>query len=384
MIRFLTCATLLSAFITGCAQSTGKIVLGDEQIPDLVRKLSGKRVGLLVNHTAVVGKTHLADTLLSHKVNLVKLFAPEHGVRGLAEAGETVLDGKDEKTGLPIVSLYTKTHKPTPEQLSDVDVVVFDIQDVGVRFYTYIGSMHYMMEACAEQGKKLLVLDRPDPNGSYVDGPVLKPENKSFIGMHPVPIVHGMTVGEYARMINGQGWLAGGKKCDLEVLAMKYYSHDMPFSIPIKPSPNMPNDHAIALYPSICLFEGTAMSLGRGTFFPFEVLGNPELKDQPFQFTPVSIESMAKNPPHENKVCYGIDLRQEKVEKKVSLAHLLHFYQIFPEKEKFFLKSFTILAGNTELQKQIESGMSEDQIRATWQKDLEAYRKMREKYLLYP
>lgn len=384
MIRFLACIFLLYCFTTGCSQPGKKIVMGDEQIADIARKLQGKRVGLLVNHTAMVGKTHLADTLLAVHVNVVKLFAPEHGVRGKADAGEWVADAKDEETGLPVVSLYTKTHKPTPEQLSDVDVVVFDIQDVGTRFYTYLGSMTYMMEACAEQGKKMMVLDRPNPNGSYVDGPVLKPEFKSFIGMHPVPVVHGMTVGEYAQMINGQGWLKDGLKCELEVISMKNYSHNLPFSVPVKPSPNLPNDHAIALYPSICFFEGTALSLGRGTQFPFEVLGSPELKDQPFQFTPVSIEGMAKTPPHENKVCYGIDLRNEPVEKRVSLKHLIHFYQIYPDKENFFLKFFTLLAGNTELKEQIISGMSEDQIRATWQKDLDTYKKMRTQYLLYP
>lgn len=384
MIRFLTCVFLLSCFITGCSQPPKKIVLGDEQIADLAQKLQGKRVGLLVNHTAMVGKTHLADTLLAVHVNVVKLFAPEHGVRGKAEAGELVADAKDEKTGLPVVSLYTKTHKPTPEQLSDVDVVVFDIQDVGTRFYTYLGSMTYMMEACAEQNKKMIVLDRPNPNGSYVDGPVLKPEHKSFIGMHPVPVVHGMTVGEYAQMINGQGWLKGGLKCELEVITLKNYSHDMSFSVPIKPSPNLPNDHAIALYPSICFFEGTVMSLGRGTEFPFEALGHPDLKDQPFQFTPVSIEGVATHPPQENKLCFGIDLRNEKVGKEVSIKYLIHFYGIFPDKEKFFLKSFTLLAGGTELQKQIISGMTEEQIRATWQKDLDAYKKMRKQYLLYP
>jgi len=384
MIRLLA-FLLLIAIQNTLAQKDPKFILGDEQIPELVRKVKGQRVALLVNHTALVGKTHLADTLLALQVNLVKIFSPEHGFRGIADAGEHVADGKDTRTGLPIVSLYGNNRKPTAQQLQDVDVVVFDIQDVGVRYYTYVGSMHYMMEACAEQKKKFLILDRPNPNGSYVDGPVLKPEFKSFIGMHTVPVVHGMTEGEYAQMINGEGWLAGGLKCELDIIKMKNYTHDTPYSVPVKPSPNMPNDHAIALYPSICLFEGTAMSLGRGTHHAFEMLGHPDLKDQPFQFTPVSIENVVKNPPHENKVCYGINLQDEIVKKEVSLKHLLHFYKIFPSQEKFFISSsFNRLAGNAELQEQIKSGMTEAQIKATWQKDLTAYKEMRKKYVLYP
>jgi uncharacterized protein YbbC (DUF1343 family) len=294
---------LLLLAIMGLCQMTsaqpGKVVMGAEQFDVYLPKLIGKRVALLVNHTAVVGNTHLADTLKSRGVNIVKVFAPEHGFRGLVDAGEKVTDGIDSKTGLAVVSLYganIKDMKATPEDMKDVDVVVFDIQDVGARFFTYISTLHYMMEACAENNKKLMVLDRPNPNAGYVDGPILKKELKSFVGMHPVPITHGMSIGEYAQMVNGEGWLEGGRKCELEVIRMKNWRHSDTYSLPIKPSPNLPNDHAIGLYPSTCLFEGTALSLGRGTQSPFEVVGHPDLKNQPYQFTPVSIEGMAKKP----------------------------------------------------------------------------------------
>jgi uncharacterized protein YbbC (DUF1343 family) len=362
----------------------GKIIVGAEQLDVLLPRLQGKRVGLLVNNTSKVGETHLVDTLRNLRVNLKEIFSPEHGFRGNAADGELISNSEDTKTGLKITSLYGDNKKPTPEQLAEVDVVIYDIQDVGARFYTYISSLHYMMEACAEQGKKLIVLDRPNPNAGYIDGPILRPELKSFVGMHPLPIVYGMTVGELAQMINGEGWLQTGKKCDLEIIPLRNYTHQKSYALPVKPSPNLPNDHAVALYPSICLFEGTVISLGRGTTSPFEVVGNPELKGQPFQFTPITIQGMSKNPPYENKICYGLDLRNEKTENKISLRYLIYMYQHYPDKGKFFTPYFAKLAGTPELEEQIKKGFTEEQIRVTWQKDLDTYKIKRSKYLLYP
>lgn len=360
------------------------VITGAEQLDVLLPKLKSKKVALVVNYTAVIGKTHLADTLKSYGVIIKKILSPEHGFRGTATAGEHVKDGFDTKTGLPVVSLYGNNRKPTPAQLEDLDVVIFDIQDVGVRFFTYIGTLHYVMEACAENGKKLIVLDRPNPNASYIDGPVLLPEFKSFIGMHPVPVVHGLTVGEYAQVINGEGWLEGKKKCELEVIALKNWKHADAYSLPLKPSPNLPNDQAVKLYPSICFFEGTALSLGRGTLIPFQVIGHPDLKNMPFEFMPVDVPGMAIDPPLENKVCYGLDLRTVPVPKKIDLHYLIDMYKVFPDKEKFFVPHFARWAGNTVLAQQIKDGLSEEQIRESWQKDLDAYKEMRKKYLLYP
>lgn len=359
-------------------------VVGAAQLDVFLPKLKGKNVGLVVNHTALVGNTHLADTLKAHGVTIKKVFAPEHGFRGAAADGETIKDGFDTRSGLPVVSLYGNNKKPTPEQLADVDVLVFDIQDVGVRFYTFISTLHYVMEAAAEHGKKVLVLDRPNPNGSYVDGPVLDPALKSFVGIHPIPVVHGVTVGELARMINGEGWLDKGVKCDLEVVPVKHWTHQDPYSLSPKPSPNLPNDQAIRLYPSLCLFEGTVISVGRGTQTPFLIVGNPLLKDLPFRFTPVAIPGMSNTPPHQGKLCYGLDLRQVEVEPKLSLKYLIDLYQRYPEKEKFFTSYFDKLAGTTALRQQIIDGVSEEAIRKTWQKDLDTYRAIRQKYLMYP
>jgi len=338
----------------------------------------------MVNQTSVIGRTHLVDTLLRLKVTIKKILAVEHGFRGKADAGENVNDAIDAATALPVVSIYgsKEKQKPTAEQLADVDVVIFDIQDVGVRFFTYISSMQYLMEACAENRKKVIVLDRPNPNGAYVDGPVLNSELKSFVGMNPIPILHGMTVGEMAQMINGEGWLDGGKKCDLKVLAMKNYDHKKKYSLLIRPSPNLPNDHAIALYPSTCLLEGTVISVGRGTRTPFEILGNPSLKKQPFQFKPESIDGMAKNPPYENKICYGVDLRTETAE-GLSLVYLIKMYREYPEKDKFFTSYFDKLAGNKILKEQIKQGLSEEDIKDSWRKELSKYKDKRKKYLLY-
>jgi uncharacterized protein YbbC (DUF1343 family) len=373
--------SLFVAFVAH-SQSSG-IKTGAEQLDLLLPKLQDKRVAFLVNHTAVIGRTHLVDSLQKRGVDIKKILSPEHGFRGNADAGETVTDGVDTKTGLPVISLYGNNKKPTVEQLGDVDIVIFDIQDVGVRFFTYISSLHYLMEACAEQNKKLIVLDRPNPNGSYVAGPVLDPALKSFVGMHPIPIVHGLTVGELAQMINGEGWLAGKRKCELEIIKLRNYTHQTLYTLPIKPSPNLPNQQSVLLYPSTCLFEGTVLSVGRGTQHPFEWIGHPDLKNQPFQFTPISIEGMAKKPPHENSVCFGVDLSKEKTGREISLKYFIQLYKRFPDKEKFFIPYFDKLAGTKLLREQIKKGMTEKQIKATWKKNLDMYKLMRKKYLIY-
>ena len=353
---------------------------------DRIAALAGeRRVGLFANHTATTGKKHLLDTLLSRGVRVTKIFSPEHGFRGDADAGETVPGSTDSKTGIPIISLYGPNKKPTTDQLADVDVVFFDMQDIGVRFFTYISSLHYMMEACARDNKPLVILDRPNPNSGYVDGPVLQPAFKSFVGMHPVPIVHGMTIGEYARMVNGEGWLEGGKPCNLQVVEVKNWKHGEPWHVSIKPSPNLPNDHAIRLYPSTCLFEGTVLSIGRGTMSPFEQAGHPSLRGKfDHTFTPVSIPGMAKTPVLQDQVCYGIDFRKDPPTNFINLDYLISLYQAFPEKDKFFNTYIDKLAGTAELKDQIIKGVPSATIRAGWKKDLEAFGKIRAKYLLYP
>ena len=402
MHRTVGVITIVVCLLTGCnaqtantASQSGKykvtpvapatnVLVGAQQLDLLLPGLMNKRVALVVNNTSLVGKTHLADTLKSSGVRIMKIFAPEHGFRGTADAGEHVKDGVDVKTGFPLVSLYGSNRKPTTEQLFDVDVMIFDIQDVGVRFYTYISTMHYLMEACAENNKKLIILDRPNPN-AFVDGPVLEPAFRSFLGMHTIPLVHGLTVGELALMVNGEGWLGEGKHCDVEVIQIKNWKHDDPWSITVKPSPNLPNDQAIRLYPSIGMFEGTVMSVGRGTPMPFQVLGHPDLKNLTFQFTPVSVEGAAKNPLYENKICYGIDLRNVLPQRKTDLQYIMNMYQIFPDKEKFFnAKNFDTHVGTTKLREAIIDGKSEAEIRESWQADLNAYKKIRAKYLLYP
>lgn len=366
-----------------CLPQSNKAVTGAEQLDVLLPKLSGKRVALILNQTSVVKNIHLADTLKTRGVNIVKVFAPEHGFRGNLADGELVNDSMDVKTGIALVSLYGKNYKPKPEQLADVDIVIFDIQDVGARFYTYVSTLTYVMEACAENGKKLIVLDRPNPNGNYVDGPILQPAFRSMIGLHPTPVVHGLTIGEIAGMINGEGWLEGKKKCSLEIVKLKNWNHADEYSISIPPSPNLPNDQAIRLYPSICFFEGTVISLGRGTPMPFQVLGNPELKNMPFQFTPIAIKGFSIHPPLENKLCFGIDLRSVKAERKLDLSYLLKFYQAYPDKEKFFIPYFDKLAGTAALKQQIKDGLTEEQIRESWKPGLDEFKVKREKYLLY-
>ena len=356
---------------------------GAERTDQYLPLLKGKRVALVVNQTSVIGKKHLVDSLVAAGVNITLIYAPEHGFRGEADAGAHISNATDSKTGLPIFSLYGKNKKPSAEQLSNVDVLLFDIQDVGARFYTYISTMHYVMEAAAENNKSVLVLDRPNPNGYYVDGPVLNPKYRSFVGMHPIPVVHGLTVGELAGMINGQKWLEGGRTCKLTVIPVKNYTHKTRYSLPVKPSPNLPNDLAIQVYPSICLFEGTNVSVGRGTPTPFQVIGSPFYKKKDFSFTPQSVPG-ATNPPHLNQVCYGYKLTDKDVQGKFTLAYLLDFYRNSTGQDKFFTNFFTSLAGNTELKEQIIAGKSEAEIRASWQPALHAYKKMRKQYLRYP
>jgi uncharacterized protein YbbC (DUF1343 family) len=393
MIRFLSVLIL----VIGCASKPNpvspslvrrevpartKLTCGADQLDVLLPLVKDKRVGLVVNHTSLVGATHLVDTLKSSGVNIVKIFGPEHGFRGNAADGEHVNNSLDVRTGIPVVSLYGKNRKPTTKQFSDLDVVIFDIQDVGTRFYTYISTMHYVMEACAESKKKLIILDRPNPN-AFVDGPINEKPLQSFVAMHAIPIAHGLTVAELAQMINGESWLTNGVKCELEIISLKNWKRSDNYSLPIRPSPNLPNDQAVRLYPFICLFEGTVISLGRGTPSPFQVLGNPELKNMDYQFTPVTIPGVAVKPPHENKVCYGLDLRNVVVERKIDLSYLSKMYQAYLDKEKFFLPYFDILAGNTTLRQQIKDGLTEEQIRKSWKVGLDAYKKKREKYLLY-
>jgi uncharacterized protein YbbC (DUF1343 family) len=384
MIRIWVIAVFLLSSSCSAQTIKSKLVLGAEQMDLLLPRLKGKNVGLVVNNTALVDKTHLADTLLSRGILVKKIFGPEHGFRGDAADGEHVTDAVDAKTGVPVVSLYGKNSKPTAEQLQGLDIIIFDIQDVGARFFTYISTMTYLMEACSENGKKLIILDRPNPNGSYVDGPVLQPEQKSFVGMHPMPITHGMTVGEIALLLNGEGWLANKVTCDVEVIKMKNWKHDDDYSLPVRPSPNLPNDQAVRLYPSICLFEGTQISVGRGTPMPFQILGNPDLKDMTFTFTPVPIKGVSIEPPLKDKLCYGMDLRSATPSRKVDLKYLLLFYQKYPDKEKFFTAYFDKLAGTPQLKQQIKDGLTEEQIRASWQPELDAFNAKRKKYLLYP
>jgi uncharacterized protein YbbC (DUF1343 family) len=350
--------------------------------------LQGKKVALCANHTSMVGNVHLLDTLLSLGIDVVKVFTPEHGFRGQGEAGEKVNNSVDEKTKISIVSLYGNNKKPTAEQLKGIDIVVFDIQDVGARFYTYISTLHYIMEASAENEVKVLVLDRPNPNGFWVDGPVLDTAYCSFVGMHPVPIAHGMTVGEYAKMINGEGWLAGKKKCELAVVAVFGYAHLFRYQLPINPSPNLSSMEAVYLYPTLCLFEGTVMSIGRGTDKPFRILGHPNFREGSITFTPKNLPGIATNPPHVGKQCKGVDLTDMasvimKNNNFININLLIEAYKDFPQKDKFFTPFFDKLAGTKTLREQIIAGKTAEEIRQSWQKELNTFKQIREKYLLY-
>lgn len=360
------------------------LMLGSEKMDELLPILQGKRVAMLVNHTSLMDGKHLVDTLLSLNINIVRVFAPEHGFRGDADAGEIIKSGIDTRTGLPIVSLYGQNKKPTPEQVNDIDIILFDIQDVGTRFYTYISSMHYAMEACAENNKQMVVLDRPNPNGMYVDGPVLDMKFQSFVGMHPIPVLHGLTVGELARMINGEKWLEGERSCDLTVIEMSGYTHEMEYSLPVKPSPNLPNDLSIKLYPSLCLFEGTEISVGRGTYAPFQQIGHPSFTEFEHSFTPESLEGMAKYPPYEGETCHGTLFTDENALQGFDLSYLIRYYEAFENKDSYFNAYFPKLAGNDLLAEQIKKGMSEADIRASWETELSSYKELRRKYMLYP
>lgn len=363
--------------------------MGAARLDRYLPKLRGKRIGMVVNQTSTIGNTHLVDSLASLGIQVTRIFAPEHGFRGDADAGAKIKDGRDERTQAPIISLYGAKREPAQEDLADLDWLIFDIQDVGVRFYTYISTLHYVMQACAKFGTPLMVLDRPNPNGHYVDGPLLDPSYRSFVGMHPVPVVHGMTVGEYAQMINGQGWLDGGIKCALTVVPCANYTHQTPYEIPIPPSPNLPNNRAIYLYPSICYFEGTEISVGRGTDQQFQVLGAPEYNAGDYQFTPVP-KPGAMQPPHQDKRCNGYNLSTLDpaaiwAEKRINLKYLLDIYANYPDKNQFFLKSlfFDKLAGSAQLRAMLQARRSEAEIRASWEPQLSAYKQMRKAYLLY-
>lgn len=391
-MKFLSLAFTLLAYV-----ASAQIRTGAEQTEKYIPYLEGKSVAIMANQTSVIGNTHLVDSLLSRGVKIVRIFGPEHGFRGKASAGVHVKDERDPDTGIPIVSLYGARNKPTPQDLADVDVVIYDLQDVGCRFYTNINALARLMEACFENNKELMILDRPNPNGYLIDGPVLDMKYKSGIGMFPLPMAHGLTVGEFAQMANGEGWLADGVKCRIRIIPVANYAHNMPYTLPVNPSPNLNTQQAVLLYPSTCMFEGTYLNHGRGTYFPFTVLGSPELKGKfDFSFTPVGIKGMAETPIFMNQVCYGIDLRDYDVSRlresgKINLQWIMELYKAHPHKEKFFDSSLsnqmgTIekLIGSGKFRQQIIDGVSEDEIRASWEPGLSEYKVMRKKYLLYP
>lgn len=363
-----------------------QILPAADRLEGYLEQLKSKKIGLVVNQASILitkNNIHLVDFLMMEGIEVVKVFVPEHGFRGDADAGEAVNNEIDSRSGLPLVSLYGNNKKPSPESLKGLDLIIYDLQDVGLRFYTYISTMHYVMESAAENNIPMLILDRPNPNGDYIDGPVLKKGFESFVGMHPVPVVHGLTVGELALMINGEGWLKNKVKTDIEIIKVENWSKEMTYSLPVKPSPNLPNDLSIRLYPSLCFFEGTDISVGRGTYFPFQVYGFPDAKYGDFSFNPVSIDGMSKNPPHQNLLCYGRDLRNESLRHRFTLEYLIEAYQISGKKEKFFNNFFDKLAGTDQLRKDILAGKTDQEIRATWQADLEKFREQSKAYLLY-
>lgn len=384
---------LLSLFLISEIQAVTPqkepLKLGAERMDVVTRLLKDKQVGLVVNQTSILEKQqkHLLDALLEEGVSVKKVFAPEHGFRGTADAGAEVKDSRDVKTGVPIISLYGKNKKPTAEQLAGLDVVVFDIQDVGARFYTYISTMHYVMEACAENEVEFIVLDRPNPN-DFVDGPVRQKGFESFVGVDPLPILHGLTIGELAWMINKEGWLKSTPDtCRLHIVKMENWRHGDPYWLPVKPSPNLPNDQSIRLYPSLCFFEGTNISVGRGTYYPFQILGAPDPRYGDFTFTPTSLPGFDTKPLHQDKECYGLDLREYPFAGGLTLKFFLDFYNKAGNDQAFFFTRpqwFDLLAGTKELRFQIVRGLNEDEIRASWQPALNEYKKIRKKYLLYP
>lgn len=382
--------------LISCAKAQ-TITTGAEQMDKYLSLLEGKRIGILANPTSIVGDRHLVDTLIQRGIQIKKAFGPEHGFRGNASAGIKVGDEIDEATGIKIISLYGKKRKPSEEDLKDLDIMIFDIQDVGCRFYTYINVLRDVMEACAEHKKPMLILDRPNPNGYIIDGPILDMRLKSGIGQFPIPMTHGMTIGEFAQMINGEGWLPGGMKTDITIIPVQNYHHDMHYELPVKPSPNLNTPQSILLYPTLCLFEGTIISQGRGTLTPFTILGAPLLKGKyDFQFTPKSIKGMAETPLHQDQACYGLDLREFDTAHfrktgRIQIEWMIELYKAYPAKDKFFDRSqskqmgnIDYLAGVYEFRKQIESGATADEIRASWEPGLSQYKEMRKKYLLYP
>ena len=383
---FLSCQSQIS---TQGTQPESRIETGADQTEQYIELLQGKRVGVVANQTSRISQRHLVDTLLTRGINITTVFAPEHGFRGEAAAGEHIRDGKDPKTGIPVLSLYGKTKKPTAEMLSAVDLLVFDIQDVGARFYTYISTLHYVLESAGENKIPVIVLDRPNPNGFYIDGPVREEKFGSFVGMHPIPIVHGLTVGELSKMIIGENWI--DQKPTLTVIPCAHYSHNDRYSPPTRPSPNLPNDRAIELYPSLCWFEGTEVSIGRGTDFPFQVIGYPAYPDTTFRFTPVDIPGIAMDPPFENQRCNGFDLRTKSNSTaegaaQIQLSWLIEMYRKSPGKSNFFHSNgfFDKLCGTSTIREMVIAGKSENEIKATWQPGLASYKTMRSHYLLYP
>ena len=390
---FMVLALFCLSFLLSCSHSRCQddIQTGAEQTDMYLPMLEGKRLGIVANQTSVISNTHLVDSLISlgdEVVSIRKVFSPEHGFRGEAEAGLIIEDEVDARTGLSVISLYGRNRKPSAEALNDLDAIIFDIQDVGARFYTYISTLFYVMQACAENDKELIMLDRPNPNGFYVDGPVLDTNYRSFVGMHEVPVVYGMTIGEYALMINGEGWLGNGLVCDLEVISCLNYDHTMYYALPVSPSPNLPNMNSVYLYPSTCFFEGTVISEGRGTEFPFETFGHPLLENADFTFVPKSIPGKSANPKLIGEACKGMDLRylrnSTKHDRRINLSWLLFAYENYPDKENFFIPYFEKLAGSAQLRRQIMEGITEDEIRSTWSDELAAFKKIRKKYLLYP
>lgn len=364
------------------------IRVGAERTEQYLNFLKNKKIAVLANQSSLIGNTHLVDSLLKLSIDVKKVFCPEHGFRGDADAGEQIKNYKDPKTHLPVISLYGASKKPSVKDLTGIDYLIFDLQDVGARFYTYISTLKYVMEACAENEVKLIVLDRPNPNGFYIDGPIREEAFSSFVGIAPIPVVHGLTVGEFAKMANGQGWLANGKICELTVITCENYSHRDYYTLPIYPSPNLPTMTSVYLYPSLCFFEGTAVSLGRGTNKPFQQIGYPNLSGTEYSFTPVSTPGASKNPPYKDQLCKGYDLTDYgetmvKLEKKINLFWLIELYKGYPDKDKFFTSYFNKLAGNSTLKEQIIAGKTEDEIRASWQAGIDEYKRMRKRYLLY-
>jgi len=364
------------------------VISGANRMNEYLHILTGKRVAIVGNHTSLVNGRHLVDTLLSRNIDVVKIFGPEHGSRGNASDGAGVENAIDPSTNIPVISLYGKNRKPSAEDMQGIDIMLFDIQDVGCRFYTYISTLAYVMEACAETGIPLVLLDRPNPNGYYIDGPVLEPQFASFVGLHPVPIVYGMTIGEYARMVNGEKWLKNGIHCRLIVIECRKYTHETRYQLPVKPSPNLPTMNSVYLYPSLCLFEGTVVSVGRGTATPFEVIGHPAYLLGSYLFTPERIKGISDHPPHEGKPCIGLNLSANgelmKRNGQIELLWLIDMYNSLDLGAAFFTPYFDKLAGNSTLRQQITSGKSISEIRQSWQKELHQFRKIRNKYLLYP